>query len=236
MHRIGIISDTHGLLREEVKKELQSCDAILHGGDIHKKAVLEELQKIAPLYAVRGNADKEWAEHLPTILEIELFGIRIVMIHNKKELPEKLSHVDLLVFGHSHKYTDRVEGGIRLLNPGSCGPRRFRQPITMAVMEIEENGDYEIRRVDILHENRERNLEKLDENFENPEDNLKMPENKKDSSRLIKAVIKDVDKGKPVEKIAENNGISHELAEQICRMYLTHPGIDVDGILNRING
>lgn len=220
MHRVGIISDTHGLLREEVRDRLKNCDAILHGGDIHKQEIVDELKKIAPLYAVRGNADKEWAESLPAILETTLFGIRIAMVHNKKELPEELKNTDLVVFGHSHKYTDLKEGNIRLFNPGSCGPRRFHQPITMAIMEIGENGTYEIHRIDIPHKKQE-------------SDGL-MIENGRDRKELVLAVMKDVKKGKTVEKIAAGNHISQELAEQICRMYLTHPGVDADGILNRL--
>lgn len=220
MHRIGVISDTHGLLREEVRDRLKNCDAILHGGDIHKQEIVDELKKIAPLYAVRGNADKEWAESLPEILEATLFGIRITMVHNKKELPEKLENTDLAVFGHSHKYTDLTKENLRLLNPGSCGPRRFHQPITMAIVEIEEGGICEIHRIDIPHKGQE---------LDSP-----MPENRKDRRELVLAVIKDVEKGKTVEKIAAGNHIGQELAEQICRMYLTHPGVDVDGILNRL--
>lgn len=221
MYRIGVISDTHGLLREEVKKELQGCAAILHGGDIHKQVVLEELQGIGTSYVVRGNADKEWAEFLPKILDVELFGIRIKMVHNKKDLPENLSDTDLVIFGHSHKYADYVEDGVRWINPGSCGPRRFHLPITMAVIEVRENGSFEVRKIDIAQEL--------------PADFLKLPEKEVDQQKLVQTVMKEVDKGKSVKKIAESLNISPELAEQICRMYLTHPGVDVDGILNRIN-
>lgn len=221
MYRIGVISDTHGLLREEVKEELRSCAAILHGGDIHKKVILEELQSIGTSYVVRGNADKEWAEFLPKILDIELFGIRIKMVHNKKDLPENLSDTDLVIFGHSHKYTDYVEEGIRWLNPGSCGPRRFHQPVTMAVIEVTENKIFEVKKIDIAQAL--------------PAEILRLPEKEQDRQKLVQTVMKEVDKGKSVKKIAESLHISVELAEQICRMYLTHPGVDVDGILNRIN-
>ncbi len=84
MHRIGIISDTHGLLRPEVTEVLCGCDAILHGGDINSAKILEELKAIAPVYAVRGNNDKEWAAHLPETLSLELYGVRFFMVHNKK--------------------------------------------------------------------------------------------------------------------------------------------------------
>lgn len=223
MHYIGVISDTHGLLREEVREKLRGCDAILHGGDIHRERVIEELKEIAPVYAVRGNADKEeWAESLPEMLDTELFGIRIKMIHNRKELPGDIENMDLMVFGHSHKYMDREENGIRFLNPGSCGPRRFHQPVTMALIEVSGNGKYEVKRIDIPHEETGRGV--------------KMPEKEPDIRRITEAVIKRVNKGKSAEKIAEDLKIAPELAEQICRMYLTHPGVDIDGILNRVYG
>lgn len=236
MYRIGVISDTHGLLREEVKNQLQGCDAILHGGDIHKDSVMKELQKIAPLYIVRGNADKEWAADLPSVINLELFGLHITMIHNKKELPKELPATDLLVFGHSHKYVDWMEGAIRFLNPGSCGPRRFHQPITMAVIETDGNGSFDIKKIDIAHEKQgeDGKIPESSSNQNLDEDLDKNLDRNVDWKKLVETVMKDVDKGKTVEQIAGSSHISKELAEQICRMYLTHPGIDVDGILDRI--
>lgn len=219
MYHIGVISDTHGLLREEVMAELQSCDAILHGGDIERGSILEKLQQIGPLYVVRGNADREWAKDLPLLLDVELLGIHIKMVHNKRDLPEELGNTDLVVFGHSHKYLDETKGDVRFLNPGSCGPKRFRLPITMAMVEVDEKGIHGIRRIDFVQE----------------ENVGKMPEEEQDRRKLVQAVMKDVDKGRSVEKIAKNHHIDRKLAEQICRMYLTHPGVDVDGILNRIS-
>lgn len=221
MYRIGVISDTHGLLREEVKEVLRGCSAILHGGDVHKPEVLKELEDLGTLYVVRGNADKEWADFLPMVLDVELSGIRIKMVHNKKDLPEELDNTDLIVFGHSHKYADYAEDGVHWLNPGSCGPRRFHQPITMAVIEVREKSGFEIKRITISQEP--------------PAEMVKLPEKEQDRRKLVLAVMKEVDKGKSVKKIAESLNISAELAEQICRMYLTHPGVDVDGILNRIS-
>ena len=140
IHRIGVISDTHGLLREEVKSVLSTCDVILHGGDINRQQVLDELETIAKVYAVRGNNDKEWAVHLPENLSLELFGLRIFMIHDKKRITETLETYDLIICGHSHKYEETADGGRIWLNPGSCGPRRFKHPVTMAVIEMEEHG------------------------------------------------------------------------------------------------
>ena len=146
--KIGIVSDTHGLLRPEVIKALEGCEVILHGGDINRQEILEKLEGIAPVYVVRGNNDKEWAEHIPLFLDFELAGLRIYITHKKKDLPEDLDKYDLVVYGHSHKYEEILHGNTLLLNPGSCGPRRFHQAITMAAAEVAD-GSIEITRIDI---------------------------------------------------------------------------------------
>ena len=102
--KIGIISDTHNLLRPEVIQNLRGCDYILHGGDISSQEILEQLEQIAPVKAVRGNNDKEWAEHLPLFQDFELGGIRIYMTHKKKDLPQDLTPYDLVICGHTHQY------------------------------------------------------------------------------------------------------------------------------------
>ena len=136
--KIGIISDTHGLLRPQVLTALEGCDYILHCGDINKPEIIEELEKIAPVYVVRGNNDKEWAEHITQFLDFDLAGLKIYMTHKKKDLPDDLSGYDLVVFGHSHKYSENWLGKTLLLNPGSCGPRRFDQAITLAVIDVSD--------------------------------------------------------------------------------------------------
>ena len=135
MKKIGILSDTHGRLREEVVEILRGCDVILHAGDINTPQALARLRELAPLYAVRGNADREWADALPQTLSEEICGLRIFMVHNKKEIPADVTGYDLVVYGHSHKFEERREGNCLFLNPGSCGPRRFSQPVTMAVAQ-----------------------------------------------------------------------------------------------------
>ena len=154
-HKIGIISDTHGLLRPEVMKALQGCEYILHGGDINSQKILDELQETAPTYAVRGNNDGEWAHFLPETLSIELCGIRFFMVHNKKMLPKNPdAKTDIIIYGHSHKYEEKHLDGRLFLNPGSCGRRRFNQEITFAVMEAEE-GRYRVEKVTIPHPTKE---------------------------------------------------------------------------------
>lgn len=149
--KLAILSDTHGLLRPQVVVHLKTADAILHGGDINKPAIVEQLQQYAPLYIVRGNNDKEWAEGIPHNLTVTLEGITFFMVHNKKEVPVDLSGVNVVVFGHSHKYVQEEKDGLLWLNPGSCGPRRFHQEITMMMVKIED-GTIQVEKIEIPHE------------------------------------------------------------------------------------
>ena len=224
MHRIGIISDTHGMLRPEVLENLNGCDAIVHGGDINKQTILDELNKIAPVYAVRGNNDKEWADKLAHSLSIELYGVSFFIVHNKKEIPKELTDIQVVIYGHSHKYEEKCVDGRLFLNPGSCGPRRFTQPVTMAILEIEGMSSFQVKRIDIPHKTSGAS------GADNPETE-KIPQNIK---QIINQVIKETNKGKSVEEIADKYGINKELTEQICRLYLTHPGVDADGIMGKM--
>ena len=149
--KLAILSDTHGLLRPEVLEHLKTADVILHGGDINKQSIVEALRQYAPLYIVRGNNDKEWAEDIPHDLTVTLEGITFFMVHNKKEVPADLSGVDVVVFGHSHKYVQEEKDGVLWLNPGSCGPRRFHQEITMMMVKIED-GTIQVEKIGIPHE------------------------------------------------------------------------------------
>lgn len=149
--RLAILSDTHGLLRPEVLEQLKAADAILHGGDINKQSIVDQLRQYAPLYVVRGNNDKEWAESIPHDLTVTLGGVTFCMVHNKKGLPADLSGVNVVVFGHSHKYVQEEKDGVLWLNPGSCGPRRFHQEITMMMAEVSE-GTIRVEKILIPHE------------------------------------------------------------------------------------
>ena len=148
--KIGVLSDTHGILRPEVLEALSGCDRILHGGDINRQSVLDALQQIAPVDVVRGNNDKEWAEHIPFSLDLKIGELRVYMTHKKKDLPEDLSPYDLVIVGHTHKYTESTVGNTVVLNPGCCGPRRPDQPITLAVIIAEEK-KMGISRIEIPH-------------------------------------------------------------------------------------
>lgn len=135
--RIAVLSDTHGLLRPEVLDAIAGCDAIIHGGDISKPEIIDRLKEIAPVYVVRGNNDKEWAEHLPVTLTFQIEDCRFFLVHNKKEVPKDLTDIDAVIFGHSHKYSEQVIDGRLWLNPGSCGKRRFDQEITLAILTVD---------------------------------------------------------------------------------------------------
>lgn len=144
--KIGIISDTHGLLRPQVLEILKTCDCILHGGDINRPEILDQLRWLGNLYVVRGNNDKEWAEGLSENLRFTIGGVSFFMVHNKKNMVRNLDGVDVVVFGHSHKYFEKEVDGRLWLNPGSCGRRRFNQEITMAVMTVED-GSFEVEKI-----------------------------------------------------------------------------------------
>ena len=151
MKRIVILSDTHGLLRPEVLDYLANADTIIHGGDINNQAIVDTLQGFAPLYIVRGNNDKEWAEGLSHSLTFTIEGVRFFVVHNKRDIPADLSGIDVVVYGHSHKYACEKRDGVLWINPGSCGRRRFDQEITMAVMTA-EGGQLQVEKVTIPHE------------------------------------------------------------------------------------
>ena len=149
--KLILLSDTHGLLRPEVAEHLKTADAILHAGDINRQSIVDELRRYAPLYVVRGNNDKEWAEAIPHDLTVTLGGVTFYLVHNRREIPADLPGVNVVVFGHSHKYGQEEKDGLLFLNPGSCGPRRFHQEITLMEAEV-ENGAIRIRKITIPHE------------------------------------------------------------------------------------
>ena len=151
MKHILILSDTHGLLREEVKAMLAQADVVIHAGDINTPAIVEALRQCGESYIVRGNNDKDWAVDLPHSLTFTVEGVRFFMVHNKKDVPKDLSGADVVVYGHSHRYAMEDREGVLWLNPGSCGRRRFDQEITFAMMTAEK-GRYQVEKVVIPNE------------------------------------------------------------------------------------
>jgi uncharacterized protein len=139
MHRVGVISDTHGLLRPEALVALEGSDAIIHAGDVGNVEVLHALRQIAPVTAVRGNNDHgAWAERLPLEARATIGAARILVIHDVAALASDPSaaSLDVVVFGHSHQPACERRDGVLYLNPGSAGPRRFRLPVCVAHLSI----------------------------------------------------------------------------------------------------
>jgi len=141
MTRIGIISDTHGLLRPEAIKHLAGTDHIIHAGDIGAPEVIEGLRKIAPTTAIRGNVDTgEWATAYPNTELVKLGGRALYVLHNLKEIKfdPAASGFDVVVSGHSHRPKIETKNGVLYVNPGSAGPRRFKLPIAVAILALSD--------------------------------------------------------------------------------------------------
>jgi uncharacterized protein len=139
MKTIGLISDTHGLLRPEAVRALAGVSHIIHAGDIGGPEILEALRKIAPVHAVRGNNDKgPWAAQIPLYQALELEGVNIYALHDLKELDldPKAAGFAVVVSGHSHKPAVNERDGVQFVNPGSAGPRRFTLPVTVGYLDI----------------------------------------------------------------------------------------------------
>jgi len=139
--RIGLISDTHGLLRPEAVAALQGCAQIIHAGDIGKPQVLDGLRAIAPLEAIRGNIDTaDWAQVLPERLDLRIGGLTLHVLHDLKQLDidPLAAGVDVVIAGHSHKPKVERRDGVLYINPGSAGPRRFSLPISLALLELHD--------------------------------------------------------------------------------------------------
>jgi hypothetical protein len=138
--RVGLVSDTHGLLRPEARAFLRGCDHIVHAGDLGAPEVLEGLQAIAPVTAVRGNCDQgSWSWPLPLTADLRLEGVAIHVLHDLGQLaidPVRAG-VGVVVCGHSHRPLAEERNGVLFVNPGSCGPRRFRLPVSAAELRVE---------------------------------------------------------------------------------------------------
>ena len=149
--RVGLISDTHGLLRPEARAFLAGCDYIVHGGDVGDAGILDELALMAPLIAVRGNNDRQsWAARLRQTELIRVGGIFLYVIHNLEELDidPGAAGVRVVVSGHSHKPKVQESEGILYVNPGSCGPKRFKLPISVGEIIVADTA-VEARIVDL---------------------------------------------------------------------------------------
>jgi uncharacterized protein len=136
---IGIISDTHGLLRPEAEQALAGVDLIVHAGDVGRPEILARLKQIAPLFAVRGNVDvEEWAQQLPETTVVDANGVSFYVLHNLQELDLRpdAAGFDIVISGHTHQAEQREKNGVLFINPGSAGPRRFHLSVTLARLDL----------------------------------------------------------------------------------------------------
>ena len=138
---VGVISDTHGLLRREALEALRGSQHIIHAGDVGEPEILEKLASIAPVTAIRGNVDKgAWARKLPETEVVQIAGVSIYMLHDlaKLDLKPEAAGFAVVVSGHSHVPKQRTRQGVLYFNPGSAGPRRFKLPVTIGKLTISE--------------------------------------------------------------------------------------------------
>lgn len=151
MFRIGLISDTHGLLRPEASAFLQGSDHIIHGGDICEPGILEALAAIAPVSAVRGNNDRgPWSDRIPGSELLQFAGVFVYVIHDlgQLDIDPGAAGVKVVVYGHSHKPSVEQREGVLYVNPGSAGPRRFTLPISVGELSIAD-GEVRARTVEV---------------------------------------------------------------------------------------
>ena len=139
-HLIGVISDTHGLLRPQAVQALAGVDLIIHAGDIGDPKILRALKRIAPVHAVRGNTDRgDWAADLPQSLVVEVGGVHLYVLHELfcLDLDPAAAGIKAVIFGHSHRPHLEHKNGVLYLNPGSAGPRRFTLPVSLARIKLQ---------------------------------------------------------------------------------------------------
>lgn len=134
--RIAILSDTHDVLKPEVIKKIKGCDAILHAGDVCSEEIMDQLRALGSVYVVRGNNDFGWASKLSKSLSFQIEGLRFFMVHDKRSIPHGLKDVDILIYGHTHRYAEEWVGDQLWFNPGSAGWPRYNNECSLAIMTI----------------------------------------------------------------------------------------------------
>jgi hypothetical protein len=136
---VGIISDTHGLLRPEAERALEAADLIIHAGDVGDSEILPKLKRIAPVFAVRGNVDAAaWARELPVTTAVEANGASFYVLHSLRELDLRPDggRFDFVISGHTHRPEQTEKDGVIYINPGSAGPKRFSLPVSLAILNL----------------------------------------------------------------------------------------------------
>ncbi|MCI8949201.1 MAG: metallophosphoesterase family protein [Lachnospiraceae bacterium] len=254
--RAAIISDTHGLLRPEAKQVIETCDVIIHAGDFDNQMLYHKLNIGQPLYAVRGNNDGNWAAQLPLVKRFLLGGISFIMAHDRSDLPLSLGKEQVVIFGHSHMYYQKMEDGRLWLNPGSCGYKRFTLPLSLAVMTIQdgrfqaepvwleevygkaspypwgENERFTGKAGNIGLETGETNP--LDSQQEESQNRIKTKQQERDQLFLIAKIIRFMKRGETVNWVADNLKAEPAFVETIYRISVTHPGADAHKILDKL--
>jgi putative phosphoesterase len=150
-YRVGVISDTHGMLRPEVLDALAGCDRIVHAGDVGEQSILGDLAEVARVEAVRGNVDIEpWAWQLPETLVVDAGGAALYVLHDLAllDLDPAAASIDAVIYGHSHRPDIDRKNGVLYLNPGSAGPRRFHLPVSVAILRV-RNGSLDAEIVEL---------------------------------------------------------------------------------------
>ena len=265
--KIAVISDTHNLFRPEVAEWIAKCDGVIHAGDVNSLKVLEEIKSAVgmekPFWVVRGNNDREWAKHLPEFLRFELGGVRFFLVHNKKDVPKDLGDVQVVVYGHSHKFVEEMADGRLWLNPGSCGRRRFSSAVTMAVLYLGDEVCTE-KAADMAQACMEKTQKAVvvaqaqDEVFSGRFGEIawrveKIELDVGDTKRvqkeslvqqadfsegklvgIVTEIFERMDKGQTISYIARKVGMEEELVEQICRIRVTHPGVTPGGVVDKM--
>lgn len=152
--RVAVISDSHGMLRRSVVKEVQDCACILHAGDIVSENDLDELALYGSIYAVRGNNDlwQHGLKDLAGFLRFQIGGVSFFMVHDRWDVSRDLEGVDAVIYGHTHQYSEEMIDGRLWLNPGSCGRRRFGGDVTMAKLTIRGGKIASVERIDLPDE------------------------------------------------------------------------------------
>ncbi len=151
---IGLISDTHGLLRDQALEALRGSELIIHAGDVGQPEILTQLRQLAPVIVVKGNIDKgAWASELPATAMVEAGPATIYVLHDIQELDLNpvAAGIQIIVSGHSHKPSSSEKSGVLYINPGSAGPRRFRLPVTLARLDLAAT-PWNVTFIDLLRE------------------------------------------------------------------------------------
>ena len=213
VHRIAVISDTHGVVRDRVRDITDSCEVLCHCGDFDDSSTYGFFSALSqPLYAVRGNADRwQGADELEASLQFELFGLRFFMTHKKADIPQDVS-ADVVLCGHTHRYEEYRRDGRLYLNPGASGAGRLFLPVTMAVLTVGDG--ISVQRIDL--------------------DSAVSDDVSQVTVQLVKKICRDVDRGYTAREISERHAVDESIAAQIARLYVTHPGVTPDGIMTKL--